>query len=147
MKKRILGISIFFIVGTVFVYLITIPKVEKWTYDLPNNYAIKKTSDTEVVLGKYVDGLFEVEVAGEKIGVEDYVAEFSYSENYISLKCLIPVENGVLVKFYIIDSLNDDIYGPYEIEETYNEVVEKIVDEELGDWIETIKMPEGAVNK
>lgn len=147
MKKRIFGIIIFFVIGVVFVYLITMPKIEKWTYDLPNSYAIKKTSDTEVVLGKYVDGLFEIEVNGEKIGIEDYIAEFSYSENYIALKCLIPENAGVLVNFYIIDSLNANVYGPYETEEIYNEVVNRIVDEELGDWIETITMPDGAINK
>ena len=147
MKQRFLGITIFFIVGMVFVYLITIPKVEKWTYDLPNNYAIKKTSGTEVVLGKYVDGLFEVEVDDKQIGIEDYIAEFSYSDNYIALKCLIPVDDGVLVNFYIVDSLNNNIYGPYEYEDVYTEVVDSIVDEELSDWIETISMPDGAVNK
>lgn len=147
MKKRILWISIFLLVGLVIIWFITSPKVEKWTYDLPNDYAIKKTSDTSVVLGKYIDGLFEVEYDNRKIGIEEYVAEFSYSENYISLKCLEPTNDSVKVKFYIIDSKNDNIYGPYNTEEIYNEVVKRIVDEELGDWIETIKMPKGAVDK
>lgn len=148
MKKRLIFIIIFFLVGAVLIYFVTIPKVEKWTYDLlPNNYAIKKTSDTDVVLGKYVDGLFEVEVDGRKIGIEDYVAEFSYGKNYISLKCLESTKDGVIVKFYIVDSQNENVYGPYEIEETYKAVLDKIVDEELNDWIETIKMPDGAINK
>ena len=40
----------------------------------------------------------------------------------------------------VIDSKNDNIYGPYNTEEIYNEVVKRIVDEELGNWIETIKL-------
>lgn len=147
MKKRLLWILVFFIIGAVFVYLITNPKIEKWTYDLPNNYAIKKTAETKVVLGKYIDGLFEIKKDDKQIGVEDYIAEFKYGENYISLKCLEPEKENIKVKFYIIDSKNENIYGPYMEEETYNKVVEKIVEEELGDWIETIKKPKGAINK
>lgn len=144
MKKRFLLIFIFFIIGAVNIYIITSPKIEKWTYDLPNNYAIKKTSDTEVVLGKYIDDLFEVKQNDKQIGIEDYIAEFSYGENYISLKCLVPTEDSVNVKFYIIDSKNDNIYGPYQDEETYNAVAEKMIDEKLNDWIKTITIPDGA---
>ena len=147
MKKRFLWITIFFLIGLVFIYLITTPKVEKWTYDLPNNYAIKKISSTDVVLGKYINGLFEVEHKSKKIGIEEYIAEFAYGKNYIALKCLEPTDDNVKVKFYIIDSKNEDIYGPYDNEETYNLVLEKIIDEELNEWIETIKMPSGAVDK
>lgn len=148
MKKRILLITIFFLIGAFIVYFITEPKLEKWTYDLlPNNYAIKKTSNTDVVLGKYINGLFDTKNGDKQIGVEEYVAEFSYGKNYIALKCLEPNGDSVKVKFYIIDSKNEDVYGPYENEEIYNEVKEKIIDEELNEWIETIKMPEGAINK
>lgn len=147
MKKRLLWIIVFLLIGTVFVYFITNPKIEKWTYDLPNNYAIKKTAETKVVLGKYIDGLFEVKRNEKQIGIEDYIAEFKYGKNYISLKCLESEQNGIKVKFYIIDSKNENIYGPYNEEETYNKVAEKIVDEELGDWIETITKPRGAIDK
>lgn len=148
MKKRFLWIIIFFIIGAVFIYLITTPKVEKWTYDLlPNNYAIKKTSETDVVLGKYIDGLFDVKQDDKQIGIEDYIAEFKYGKKYITLKCLEPKDNNVHIKFYIIDTENDNIYGPYQEEETYNKVAEKIIEEELGNWIETIHRPKGAIDK
>ena len=147
MKKRFLWITLFFIIGAIIVYFITDVKIEAWTYNLPNDYAIKKTSDTSVVLGKYIDGLFEVENDGKQIGIEEYIAEFSYSKNYIALKCLESTTDNIEVNFYIIDSKNENIYGPYKDEETYNKVEEKIVDEELNQWIETIKMPSGAINK
>lgn len=147
MKKRILLIIIFFIIGSVLVYIFTNHKIEKWTYDLlPNNYAIKKTGETDVVLGKYIDGIFEVDTDNQ-IGVSDYIAEFAYGERYIALKCLTTNNDGVNVIFYIIDTNLDNIYGPYDNEETYNAVVEKIVDEELSDWIKTTTKPENAINK
>lgn len=147
MKKRFLWITVFFIIGAITIYFITIPKVEKWTYNLPNNYAIKKTSDTNVVLGKYIDGKFQLKLDDKEKGIEDYIAEFSYSDNYISLKCLESTAKSLKVKFYIIDTKNNNIYGPYQDEQTYNLVAEEIIDEELNNWIETIKTPEGAKNK
>lgn len=148
MKKRILLILFFFLLGAIIIYLVTSPKIEKWTYDLlPNDYAIKKTSDVEVVLGKYINGLFEIEKDNRQIGVEDYIAEFNYGKNYISLKCLESVKEGVKVKFYIVDTSKEYVYGPYQDEETYNKVAEKIVEEELGDWIKTITRPKGAIDK
>jgi len=147
MKKRFIFIAIFFLIGAFIIYFITEPKVEAWTYELlPNDYIIKKLSNTEVILGKYVDNLFEIEINGKQIGVDEYIAEFSYGNNYIALKCLESNNDNVEVKFYIIDSINENVYGPYKNQETYDAVVEKIVDEELNDWIETIKMPNGAVN-
>lgn len=147
MKKRLLWILLFLIVGFILICLFTNPKIEKWTYDLPNDYAIKKTSATKVVLGKYIAGFFEVEKEDQQIGIQDYIAEFSYGENIIALKCLKEKDNNIHVNFYIVDTKQDDIYGPYQDEETYESVKEKIVDEELSDWIETITKPEGAIDK
>ena len=131
MKKRLLWIIIFFLIGALLIYIFTNPKIEKWTYDLPNNYAIKKTSETNVVLGKYIDNIFE----------------FSYGKRYISLKCLESSTDNIIVKFYIIDTSEDNIYGPYNDEETYEEVKNKIIDEDLNEWIKTTTKPDGAINR
>lgn len=147
MKKRLLWIIIFFITGAVLIYIFTNPKIEKWTYDLPNNYAIKKTSETNVVLGKYIDNIFEIKDNNKQVGIEDYIAEFSYGKRYVSLKCLKSSNDNIIVKFYIVDTKEDNIYGPYNDEETYKEVKNKIVDEELNDWIKTTTKPEKAINK
>ncbi|MBE6146900.1 MAG: hypothetical protein E7168_01040 [Firmicutes bacterium] len=145
MKKKI-----FIILLTIFSIICSgcEPLPEKWTYkDLPNNYAIKKTSDTELVIGKYIDGIFEIETKDKKIGIETYIAEFQKSENYIGLKCLKNENNELSIFFYIIDTKEEDIYGPYNTEETYQAVMDKIVDEEFGEWIKTIEKPEGAISE
>ncbi len=114
-----------------------------WTYtDLPQGYELKKINDTEMVIGKEVDGNLEIEVEGKTIGIEKYIAEFQTSDNYIGLKALESNEEGVSVLFYIIDAKNEDVYGPYDTESTYNAVVEKIVEEELGEWKKTIDINE-----
>ena len=146
-EKKITINNYLFLVGAFIIYFITEPKVEKWIYNLPNNYIIEKESDTKVQLGKYIDNELIFEKDNKQIGIEEYIAEFNYSEDYVSLKCLETTDENIIVKFYIIDTKNEDIYGPYLDEETYNEEKEKIVYQELNGWIETIRMPKDAINK
>ena len=56
--------------------------------------------------------------------------------------CIIPTDDKIDIKYYIVDSKNSNLYGPYDSEETYNKVKEKIVDENLGEWIDTIEKPQ-----
>ena len=91
--------------------------------------------------------IFEIKDNNKQVGIEDYIAEFSYGERYVSLKCLKSSNDNIIVKFYIVDTKEDNIYGPYNDEETYKKVKNKIVDEELNDWIKTTTKPEKAINK
>lgn len=140
MKKRLIIIGFITVIGLIIINCFVHPKVELWTYeDLPNDYVIEKKSETDMVIGKKESNKIITQKDDKKIGIEEYIAEFSYGENYIALKCLNPnqKENTVEVRFYIIDSQNEDIYGPYDLESTYLEVKEKIVTEELNDWIKS----------
>lgn len=136
MKKRFLWITLFLIIGLIIIYFITIPKVEMWDYDLPNDYVVKKESETEVIIGKYKNN----QINKNKI-INEYIAEFSYSDNYISLKCLDVTNKNVKINFYIINSKNDEIYGPYYDYETYSNAKDEIINEKLSNWIETITNP------
>lgn len=143
MKKRLIIIGFITVIGLIIINCFVHPKVELWTYeDLPNDYVIEKKSETDMVIGKKENNKIITQKEDKKIGIEEYIAEFSYGENYIALKCLNPnqKENTVEVRFYIIDSQNEDIYGPYDLESTYLEVKEKIVTEELNDWINTMTL-------
>lgn len=112
--------------------------VHTWVYkELPNDYAIQKKSDTKMVVGKYIEGTLEIEQDGKKIGFSEYVSEFQKGERYIGFKCVKSASDGIDLLFYIIDTEEEDLYGPYSVESTYNAVKEKIVSEELGDWIKT----------
>lgn len=133
MKKRIIIILTIFIISATIIYFITKPKVEKWVYSkLPNNYQIEKINDTKVVLKKNAKEI-------EKI--DKYISEYKYGKRYLSLKCLESKNDNIIVKFYIIDTLNDDVYGPYYTESTYVEVEKKIIDEEQNNWILTTVNP------
>lgn len=109
-----------------------------WIYkELPNDYAIQKKSDTKMIIGKYIDGTIEIEKDGKRIGFKEYVSEFQKGERYVGFKCVKSADKGINMLFYIIDTEEDDLYGPYSIESTYQAVKEKIVSEDLGEWIKT----------
>lgn len=143
MKKKSL-LKIFFLFFFGFLCLTGCSFDEVWTYDLPNDYVIRHMSETEVILGKNIDGITETEYDGKTIGVVDYIAEFCFGKNIVALKCIEPIENGVNVIFYIVDTKLGDVYGPYQDEETYEAVKEKIVEENLGDWIGVEPAPPSA---
>ncbi|MCI8567783.1 MAG: hypothetical protein HFG48_00510 [Bacilli bacterium] len=117
----------------------------KWKYLLPNDYEIKRVNNTTVILGKKVNNETTTVIDGVTVGVEEYVSKFSYSDNYIAVMCLIPIDNNIDIKYYIIDSKNNNRYGPYPDEETFNKVKDKLVSEKLGEWIDTIEKPKDAV--
>lgn len=128
MKNRILIILSIIVIGLILIFIFVKPKIETWKITLPNNYILEKVTEEKFILEKKDNN---------KTKIEDYIAEYAYGKKYISIKCAKNENNNILVYFYIIDSENNDIYGPYNDEETYNKVKEKIIDEEISEWIKT----------
>lgn len=116
---------------------------DTWVYDdLPYDYAIQKTGETTMVIGKYIDDLLEIKNGKKIIGFEAYVTEFQHGDRYIGFKCAKSADESIEVFFYIIDAKNEDVYGSYETESEYEAVKSRIVDEELGEWIKTSTISE-----
>ena len=85
MKKRILILIFLTVLGLVIIDSVIKPKVKLWTYEnLPNNYVIKKESETDMIFGKKEKDNIITEKDNKKIGLEEYIAEFSYGEKYIA---------------------------------------------------------------
>ena len=124
MKKRILLITIFLIVGLIIIYIVTIPKNTKWTYKINKNYSVKKTSDTDIYLYNKKDKV-----------INDYIAEFSYGRKFVLLKCVTETVN---IQFYIVDISTDTVYGPFPDYTSYEVIKEEVVNEKTGKWIDTI---------
>ena len=124
MKKRLLLITIFLVVGLIIIYIITIPKETKWTYKINKNYSIKKESDTDIYLYNK-----------DKKIIKDYVSEFSYGKKFVLLKC---VDTDINIIFYVIDMSSDTVYGPILDYTSYEVVRDEVVDEKTSKWIETI---------
>ena len=102
-----------------------------WKHNLPNNYQIRKGKDMMVHVGYVDNNKFYINYEGKKVGVDEYVAEFQTSDNYVGLRCV--KEKTLEVIYYIIDTKNRNVYGPYNDLDTYLEVLVKITDGEVFD--------------
>ena len=81
--------------------------------------------------------------------VDKYVVEFCYNDRYLCLTCLTEDSNNNEsisehnLEFYIIDTSEDYVLGPYIREEFFEKISNKnFVD--LSSWIATKPRPEGA---
>ncbi len=121
LKIRLILISVLTIIGLLIIFIVTIPKNK--TIDLINNYKIVKKSDTDVKL-----------LRNKEIIVDKYIGEYSYGKRYILLKC-IDNSDEINVIFYIVDTKDNDVHGPYKTQEIFNSAKEVVVDEEVSDFI------------
>lgn len=134
MKKRILFITILTIIGLIIIFNIPLSESKNWSTNLINGYLIKKEAETKITLGKIEDNKY-ISI------ISDYIAEYGYGEKYILLKCLNN-EDELKVVFYIIDTINNNIYGPYYNYQDFIDKQEEIIDERIGDYVKTINYKE-----
>ena len=122
---------------------------QDWTYDkLPNGYEIVRINSEDIELEK-VDGDWSY------IKIDRYILEFCYNDSYIGIKRLMIDENlpyreahiedmdASNFSYYLVDTVNDVVMGPYTAEE-YENQIEALKVDAMCDWIKTVPMPEGA---
>lgn len=112
-----------------------------WTYKLTNDYYIRKTSNQNVELSKKINNKYYTKYKGNIIGVSSYVAEFQYNDDFIGIKTIEILNNDTTVNFYLVDTNNEEVKGPYTSEETYLAVVGVWSKKPLGNWITTTTNP------
>lgn len=122
------------LIGGFILYQLALPS---WTYDLPNDYKVWKKSNQSVVLGYEKDGDFNVQV-------DEYIAEFQYNDNFIGLKTLVLEGEDANVHFYLVNTSDKEVRGPYFDEASYLAVVGVWSGDVLGNWITTVETPDGA---
>ena len=122
---------------------------QDWTYDkLPNGYEIVHVNSEDIELDK-ADG------DSLDIKIDRYILEFCYNDSYIGIKRLMIDENLRYIdvhiedmdasnpSYYLVDTINDVVMGPYTAEE-YENQIEALKIDTMCDWIKTVPMPEGA---
>lgn len=122
---------------------------QDWTYDkLPNGYEIVHVNSEDIELDK-ADG------DSLDIKIDRYILEFCYNDSYIGIKRLMIDENLPYQEahiedmdpsnfsYYLVDTVNDVVMGPYTAEE-YENQIEALKIDTMCDWIKTVPMPEGA---
>lgn len=105
--------------------------VKTWEKDLPNNYQIRLNKKLNVEVGYVENDKFYINYNDKKVGVDNYVAEYQTSVNFIGLKCV--VKGTLEVIYYLIDTKEQNVYGPYKELDTYLEVQSKITNNEIFD--------------
>lgn len=122
---------------------------QDWTYDkLPNGYEIWRINSEDISLIK-TDG------DSSDLRIDRYILEFCYNDSYIGIKRLMIDENlpyqeahiedmdASNPSYYLVDTVNDVVMGPYTAEEYENQIIALKIDT-MCDWIKTVPMPEGA---
>lgn len=114
-----------------------------WSYALPNDYVIWHINSRRIVCGKRSTEQSIANVGG------NYVVKFCYNNQFICLQCVdVPDNLSESIdesnpQFYIINTVNDEIFGPL----SKGEYLEKTSDmnfDNLSSWISTKPRPEGA---
>lgn len=121
---------------------------DDWGYELPNGYEISRVNSNCVVLGKNGDVFEQM--------VDRYVVSFCYNQSFVGLQ-RIPLDDIAAnesidiqsydrssAEYYLVDTENDTIYGPYTEEEEYTEKCVELSVGDMCEWIETTTKPEGA---
>lgn len=96
-------------------FLTSCAGVSDWSYKLPNNYEVWRINSADIIV-KYVgEG-----IAGAEI--PSFVKEFSYDDKYVCTRNIESInENDIFAeKYYILDTYEQALYGPYDSMEEFN---------------------------
>ena len=114
-----------------------------WSYELPNDYVIWHINSRKIVCGKKNTEHSITNVVG------DYIIKFCYNDQYVCMQC-VEVSNNLLEdidesnsRFYILDTINEDVYGPL-LEQEFKEMINILKADNLSAWIPTKPKPDGA---
>lgn len=122
-----------------------------WTYEnLPNGYALMRINKKTVNLVITDQQLSHKGVLTGRPLINTYISAICNNERYIAVKWTDPDEidfekikdhDFSTAKYYIVDSTNDDLYGPYDTEEAFLRQCEELSVGEFSEWINTLDMP------
>ncbi|MBO4298462.1 MAG: DUF3997 domain-containing protein, partial [Clostridia bacterium] len=82
--------------------------------------------------------------------IDAYISAFCYDERYVCVKQLesrtdsASMNDGAAV-FYVIDTLEDSVFGPYT-DDTLATKMKELNSTLPGEWIKTVPRPQGAAN-
>ena len=122
------------------------PGLSDWIYEnLPENYVIVHINSNDIILCRKSGESYDTVI-------NRYIESFCKNERYIGLK-RIPVDSlqpygdfdikeadPTLVEYYLIDTQETLVYGPYSYEE-YEQKIQSVGINQMGEWITTSNNP------
>lgn len=102
-------------------FLTSCAGVSDWSYKLPNNYEVWRINSTDIII-KYVG---EKTVEAE---IPSFVKEFSYNERYVCTRNVDSISDNNIFdeKYYILDTLEQQLYGPYDTEHEFVTILNEL---------------------
>ena len=117
-----------------------------WQYsDLPNGYSLYRVNSESIELCYHTRG------TNAQSFLPTYISAICNNERYIAVRWTDPNEidfeniedhDFSTAKYYIVDSSNDSIYGPFDSEEEFVKQCEELSVGALSEWISVFDMPE-----
>lgn len=115
MKKIITFITLISVL-----FLSSCAGVSDWNYELPNDYEVWRVNSEDIII-KYV-GEETVEAK-----IPSFVKEFSYDERYVFSRNVEDILSNNIVDetYYVLDTLERKVYGPFDsVEELQKKALE-----------------------
>ena len=123
-----------------------------WEYkDLPGEYSLIRTNNKNIVLesSRWLP-IPDRENAATKTRVATYISAICNNERYIAVRWTSPEEidfdriqehDFSTAEYYLVDSTNDTLYGPFDTEKDFMQQCEELSVGNLTEWIDTLSMP------
>ena len=122
-----------------------------WEYeDLPNGYGVWRINSKCISLQYHIEELSKGSRHSSTI-IPAYVSAVCNNDRYIAVRWTNPEEidfNDVsghdfsTAKYYVVDTSNDTIYGPYDTEEEYHDQCQELAIENMSDWLSVFDIPQ-----
>ena len=132
-RKFLMGILSFL---TIF-YLVSCigPGALDWSYQLPNGYMLTHINPQRIVITSENHPI----IIGNSVNyviIEANIIKFCYNDNYVCIQ-----QNHADTRFYILDTLEHNVHGPFYDESEYEEKVSDLGITGLSDWKATSSNP------
>ena len=103
-----------------------------WTFELPNGYELWRINSNEVII-KYVKS----EVDSE--GIPSFVKEFAYDNRYVFSRNIKNISSNNILEemYYILDTQERKIYGPFDSLEEMHKKTDELNVELPDKWYRT----------
>ena len=117
-----------------------------WTYVLPNGYVMVRINSRNILIGQSYEYTLD-----SKNGIEAHIIEFCFNDRYVCAqqvdvtKDLNKPVNKDDPRYLILDTLNQEVIGPFTDIDAYNRELIRLEVTDLCDWIATSPAPKGAI--
>ena len=117
-----------------------------WKYVLPNGYEMVRVNSRNILIGQSYEYTID-----SKNGIEAHIIEFCFNDRYVCAQQVDvimdlnkPVDKDN-PRYLILDTLNQEVFGPFTDIDSYNLELIHLEVTDLCDWTATSPAPKGAI--